>query len=127
MDLELEREEHQMTDKQKEAIEYFKKRIDICMENANICDDNDFDEEATCLRKEQILTETVVNLLQTQQAEIEKKDKIIDEMATYIATLDIEEDICVKVGKENGCDQMAYGECEECIKKYFERKVENRR
>ena len=149
-----------MTDKQKEAIEYFKKRIDICMENANICDDNDFDEEATCLRKEQILTETVVNLIQTQQAEIdslkdfkeiaeskvtdlnpiglartnqllsrqchklqeesEKKDKIIDEMATYIATLDIEEDICVKVGKENGCDKMAYGECEECIIKYFE-------
>lgn len=60
-----------MTDKQKEAIEYFKKRIDICMENANICDDNDFDEEATCLRKEQILTETVVNLIQTQQAEID--------------------------------------------------------
>lgn len=170
MDLELEREKHQMTDKQKEAIEYFKKRIDICMENANICDDNDFDEEATCLRKEQILTETVLNLIQTQQAEIEhqkekrenqkkelsilnekqkefnklrntvnsykgqfkrqqteieKKDKIIDEMATYIATLDIEEDICVKVGKENGCDQMAYGECEECIKKYFERKAKN--
>ena len=76
MDLELEREEHQMTDKQKEAIEYFKKRIDICMENANICDDNDFDEEATCLRKEQILTETVVNLIQTQQAEIEhQKEK----------------------------------------------------
>ena len=39
-----------MTDKEKEAIEYFKKRIDICMENANICDDNDFDEEATCLQ-----------------------------------------------------------------------------
>lgn len=71
------------------------------------------------------LGETVLNLLQTQQAEIEKKDKIIDEMATYIATLDIEEDICVKVGKENGCDQMAYGECEECIKKYFERKAKN--
>lgn len=61
-----------MTDKEKEAIEYFKKRIDICMENANICDDNDFDEEATYLRKEQILTEIVLNLIQTQQAEIEK-------------------------------------------------------
>lgn len=69
-----------MTDRQKEAIEYFKKRIDICMENANICDDNDFDEEATCLRKEQILTETVVNLIQTQQTEIEKKDKMIDKI-----------------------------------------------
>lgn len=65
-----------MTDKQKEAIEYFKKRIDTCMENANICDDNDFDEEATCLRKEQILTETVLTLIQTEQAEIEhQKEK----------------------------------------------------
>lgn len=65
-----------MTDNQKEAIEYFKKRIDICMENANICDDNDFDEEATYLRKEQILIETVLNLIQTQQAEIEhQKEK----------------------------------------------------
>ena len=61
-----------MTDKEKEAIEYLKKRIDICMENANICDDNDFDEEATYLRKEQILTEIVLNLIQTQQPEIEK-------------------------------------------------------
>lgn len=65
-----------MTDKEKEAIEYFKKRIDICMENANICDDNDFDEEATYLRKEQILTEIVLNLIQTQQAEIEKQSKV---------------------------------------------------
>ena len=84
MDLELEREEHQMTDKQKEAIEYFKKRIDICMENANICDDNDFDEEATCLRKEQILTETVVNLIQTQQTEIEKKDNKLKDIENHI-------------------------------------------
>ena len=33
-----------MTDKEKEAIEYLKKRIDICMENANICDYTDFKE-----------------------------------------------------------------------------------
>lgn len=61
------------------------------MENANICDDNDFDEEATCLRKEQILTETVLNLIQTQQAEIEKKDKIIDKYISYIWTYDLNE------------------------------------
>lgn len=104
MDLELEREEHQMTDKQKEAIEYFKKRIDICMENANICDDNDFDEEATCLRKEQILTETVVNLIQTQQTEIKKKDKIIDLMS---------EELITPIHSK------------EWVKDYYERKVEN--
>lgn len=60
---------------------------------------------------------TVLNLL-------EKKDKIIDEMATYIATLDIEEDICEKTKNEH-CDKMNFGECEDCIKQYYERKVEN--
>lgn len=56
--------------------------------------------------------------------ELKKKDKMIDEMATYIATLDIEEDICEKTKNEH-CDQMNFGECEDCIKQYFERKVEN--
>lgn len=51
------------------------------------------------------------------------KEQIIDLMAEYIATLDIEEDICIKTGKNlNECDSMAIGECEECIKQYFERK-----
>ena len=108
-----------MTDKEKEAIEYFKKRIDICMENANICDDNDFDEEATCLRKEQILTETVLNLIQTQQAEIEKKDKIIDLMLEEFTDCEF----------ELKCSECCY-ECERdydqlymCNKEYFERKI----
>lgn len=57
------------------------------------------------------------------QEESEKKDKIIDEMATYIVTLDIEEDICEKTKNEH-CDKMNFGECEDCIKQYFERKVE---
>lgn len=61
-----------MSDKEKEAIKYFEKRMDICLENANICDENDFDEEATYLRKEQIFIETVLNLIEKQQAEIEK-------------------------------------------------------
>ena len=51
-----------------------------------------------------------------------KKDKIIDLMADYIATLDIEEDICANVKNDN-CDKMNFGECEDCIKQYFERKV----
>lgn len=53
---------------------------------------------------------------------LEKKDKIIDEMAGYIATLDIEEDICSKTENEH-CDKMNFGECEDCIKQYFESKV----
>ena len=62
----------------------------------------------------------LISLLNDSIKIIKKQSDTIDKMAQYIATLDIEEDICVKAGKENGCDQMAYGECEECIIKYFE-------
>ena len=57
-----------------EAINYFKKRMDICLENAEICDKNDFDEEATCLRKEQILIETVLKELKRLQEENKKME-----------------------------------------------------
>ena len=67
--------------------------------------------------------ETVLSMLKEKDKEIEKKDKIIDLMADYIATLDIEEDICANVENDN-CDKMNFGECEDCIKQYFERKVE---
>lgn len=53
---------------------------------------------------------------------IARQNKIIDEMAGYIATLDIEEDICSKMHNED-CDKMNFGECEDCVKQYFERKV----
>lgn len=94
--------------------------------------------------------ETALNLIQTQQAELEKKDKqieqyqnmlatndmlhvlecekkdkIIDEMAIYINNFDIDEDICKKV--DEPCKNYA-GEngklCNECIIKYFTKKVE---
>lgn len=52
-----------------------------------------------------------------------KKDKMIDLMAGYIATLDIEEDICSKIENEH-CDKMNFEECEECIKQYFKSKAE---
>lgn len=45
-------------------------------------------------------------------------------MCEYIASLDNEEDICLKTEKVN-CDKMSYGECEECIKHYFEKQVES--
>ena len=51
------------------------------------------------------------------------KEQVIDLMAEYIATLDIEEDICANIENDN-CDKMAFGECENCIKQYFERKSE---
>ena len=54
---------------------------------------------------------------------IAKQNKVIYEMASYLSGLDIDEDICSKLNKK--CDQMAYGECEDCIIKYFEERCKN--
>ena len=59
------------------------------------------------------------------QKENEEKNKQINLMAEYIATLDIEEDICMnnKINSE-WCNED-YTNCKKCIKQYFERKVKN--
>ena len=108
-----------MTDNQKEAIERLNN-----FKTIKVLYGNTFAMHLEQLKQLQNDIKTALNLIQTQQAEIEKKDKIIDEMVTYIATLDIEEDICEKTKNEH-CDKMSFGECEDCIKQYFERKVEN--
>ncbi len=63
--------------KEQEVIEYFKKQRDICLENAEICDDNNFDEEAICLRKQQYMYETVLNMLKEKDKEIESKNRLL--------------------------------------------------
>lgn len=68
---------------------------------------------------------TLKGIINKQNKEIKKKDKIIDEMAIYINNFDIDEDICKKV--DEPCKNYA-GEngklCNECIIKYFTNKVE---
>ncbi len=62
--------------KEQEVIKYIETRIKICNENADICDDNDFDEEATYLREESYMLETVLNMLKEKDKEIEhQKEK----------------------------------------------------
>lgn len=57
--------------------------------------------------------------------QLRKKDKQIDSMAEYISNLDIDEDIC-KEQSDNNCDDINREvECRDCIKQYFERKVED--
>lgn len=68
--------------------------------------------------KVSLLQEDIETVLNT----LKEKDKIIEAMAGYIAMGDIEEDICQDVKNDN-CDKMSFGECESCIKQYFERKV----
>ena len=131
--------------KEQEAIEHIEKRIKICNENADICDDNDFDEEATYLREESYMLETVLSMLKEKDKEIKtlkrdfkivdqecsrlerkeaKQDKIIDLMAEYISKIDIEEDICIKNKTNPDWCNEDYTNCKDCIKQYFESKVE---
>ena len=61
-----------------------------------------------------------------EQEENKKKDKIIDLMADFIfQNIDVEEDICnsafIKCKQETGQDIT----CINCIKQYFERKIED--
>ena len=94
---------------EEEAIEYIKRRIKVCNENADICDDNNFNEEATYLREESYMLETVLSMLKEKDKEMEKKDKIIDLM---------EEEL-----KERRYIFMNIPKKE--IKQYFERKATN--
>lgn len=59
---------------------------------------------------------TALNLIQTQQAEIEKKDKIIDLMAEFINKFDLDESICKDIKCNNDVTKQ---DCINCIKKYF--------
>lgn len=86
--------------------------------------------------------ETVLNLLQTQQAEIEKKDKeshfiqseldianakiielnkIIDEMANSFAEEGFYSEHCQTLIDNDICPD----DCNKCVKQYFEKKVES--
>lgn len=74
-------------------------------------------------RKNKELSNQLLKIYKEQDnynARIEKKDKVIDLMAKYIADID-NEDICFEI-ENKYCDKnMDYGECEDCIKQYFER------
>lgn len=71
--------------------------------------------------------ETVLSILQEQQEENKKKDKIIEEMARFMTNKNIDEDIC-KYQVVEHCKDEEYGVttnvCINCIKQYFERKAE---
>lgn len=129
-----------MTKEQEEAIEIIDKMIKSYIE-ADECglSNNDFKHEIRAMQ-------TVLSLIKQQEEkiakyekiykeydcyrwvkEIDKKDKIIDLMADFIfQNIDVEEDICnsayIKCKQETGQDIT----CINCIKQYFERKVEEK-
>ena len=80
--------------------------------------------------EELLLTLAVIDTNKKYFDEIEKKDKIIDLMAKYINYLS--DDLIQATGKNelefcdgNKCCKDSDYSCEQCIKQYFERKVED--
>ena len=70
--------------------------------------------------------ETVLNLIEKQQAELKKKDKIIDELIEKLSYVeDLKLDVCVNC-KEDCRIPRNQGDCikTDCIKEYFKKKVE---
>ena len=103
-------------------IDYVKNEIRFSQE---FCEDNVF----VTLRIEPI-SKIIENLEQSHKdvleltKEIEQKDKQIDLMAEYISKRDVEEDICMKNRINADLCNEDYTNCKNCIKQYFERKVE---
>lgn len=81
------------------------------------------------------ITDTLV-LLKNKDIEIEmlkkdnkKKDKIIDEMAHSIANdNELNYEVCENVYANDSveCDHLLRKQCEQCIKQYFTKKVEDK-
>ena len=97
-----------MTKEQKEAIEYLKEHINYFKEQIKFIEavDSDYyDEEYEIYKNRAKQFETVLNLIQEQETELQKKDKIIDELA--------------KAFKQDDARSV------EEIKQFFERKVKN--
>ena len=63
--------------------------------------------------------EAFLNLLEKKNVELQKKDKIINKMIDFIDAID--GCLCFDLELRNCIDKN----CKECIKQYFERKVEN--
>lgn len=90
-----------MTEEEKEAIKNLQKLLEL---RKNKRGEIKFD---TCICSTKEL-DIALNLIQKQQEEKEKKDKIIDEMANYIYSVDYRSEC---------------GDTRKQVKQYFERKV----
>lgn len=59
-------------------------------------------------------------------AELDKKDKIINEMTEYISKLDIDDEICSKNTINPEYCNEDYTNCKKCIIEYFTKKAEGK-
>ncbi len=87
--------------KQKELIEYLRR---------------------SCDRKESCWIEEQHENVELE-TKLEEKEKIINAMVEYIANLDIDEDICKKMGIFQDCEIKDVENCKKCIIEYFKNKM----
>ena len=105
-----------MRDEQREAIETMQHWIEYEKEHKN---------EINKADKLIYIQDTVLFLIKEQQEKIEKKDKQIDLMAVCILSREIGKNTCQF---NKSCTKYEKGRdihCKDCIKQYFERKVED--
>ena len=96
-----------MTNEQREAIK-------ICEHYKNILYACNYEEGEERTGK---AIDTVLSLIKEQE-------KQINLMAEYISKQDVEEDVCMKNKTNPDWCNEDYTNCKNCIKQYFERKVE---
>lgn len=135
-----------MTDTEKQAIERLKEDIknsdsyDLYSEDMTVCFIEDVETTLNLIEKQQkeiknwedhctVDLEREITELNNEnfeyKAEIENKDKIIDEMAEYIVALSASQYVCfVKKSRDEECPKGKL--CRTCIKEYFKKKVEDK-
>ena len=105
-----------MTKEQEEAISTMKHWIDYEKENKDKI--NKADELIE-------IQETVLSMLQEQQEENKKKDKIIDIMSEKLAKVYHYKPYKCTLKEKNNIDCDKYKDCVSCVKQYWERKAED--
>lgn len=125
-----------MTKEQEEAIKYLEKQINYFKEQIKFIEAVDcdyYDEEYELYKNRVKQFELVLNMLKENSAEMHQKNTElaeknaeIEKYKKLLADID-NEDICFEI-ENKYCDKnMDYGECEDCIKQYFERIEKNER
>lgn len=123
-----------MTKEQKEAIKYFEENINYFKEQIKFIkavDCDYYDEEYELYKNRVKQFETVLNMLKEKDAEIEKKDKMIDLLVNKLnqdckvfENGEIKEIVEIYEKIKSTSDLRGIELRKECIKQYFESKAE---
>lgn len=119
-----------MTEEGKEAINFFY-NFRASINAANMLFDEDINVKCGKETVKQITM--LLNLIQKQQKELEKKDKMIDSMADQMGAIctgipviikQFEKCYCEFMNTDEDCCWKTDKECSDCIKEYFKMETE---